>query len=346
MKIDLESLENRDCNNSYLKETILLSDIAVLYRHEQILWTQELGLLGMQKRPKAFFNNKSFQILSSESNYIVIPLGEWLGFSQKILNAFQLDLPMLITMKTNIETTLKRFDQCVDKAIKIWDTDKSISIPVLEELCALYSLTDAYSLLNYVIPKYYFQQQLHMEELSACHYRLDYFLVSLVEPHRNMNRRKKLEIARESNYRRSDLIDSYLLDNIYYDCFTEWLYSNGKDMQEKMLYRELNSITSTYSKKQIDDEIRNMEEIRRNYLLQRKQKLEDILRIGLQSKNEAILSLHAQLENLAFVCTEEESRHMIVCKFFYLMGAILNTYKIDVSRTSLKEIKTIIGYLS
>ena len=38
MKIDLEALEKRDISQSYLKETILLSDVVVLYRHEQILW--------------------------------------------------------------------------------------------------------------------------------------------------------------------------------------------------------------------------------------------------------------------------------------------------------------------
>ena len=346
MEIDLETLEHRDINQSYLKETILLSDIVVLYRHEQILWTQELGLLGMQMRPKAFFNDESFRILSSERDYIVIPLEEWLDFSKKILITFQSDLPLLIAMKTNIEASLKRFEQCVNKAVKIWNIDKTISVQALDELFALYSLTDAYSLLNYIIPKNYFQQQLQIVELAAYHYTLDNFLISLVEPHRHMNRRKKLEIAREPDYMRSALVSSYLANNIYYDYFTEWLYLNGAYTQEKLLYKEINSIVSTYSKKQIDDEISNMEEIRKRYLSQRKQKLENILKIGLRSKNQTILSLHSQLENLAFVCTEEESRHMIVCKFFYLMGSILNTYKIDVSRTSLKEIRRIIKYLS
>lgn len=346
MNINLNKLMILDQNITFLKETILLPDSAVLFRNEKILWTQELGLDGMKKRPLAFWGLDEFSVISKEYNFIAVPLVEWLDFQKKFLLGFDNNLSDLAIMKSNIHNNLELFEQEINYAMYNWNKDKNITCETLEKLFELYSLTDAYSILNYIIPKNNLQQILYSPDLKVFNYNIDDFLVSLVEPHRSLIRRKKLEIALSQYQEKTFLRKIYLKKYIYYDYFTEWLYFMDANTQEKLFLKDIKLIEDTYTKNEMKNELINIEQHRYDCIKNRDTALENILKVGTEKNSQQIINLHAQLEFLAHICFEEEQRHMIVCKFFYLMGSILNEYKIDVARTSIKEMLFTLDFLT
>lgn len=336
-------------NNYFLKETILGADYVILYRNEKIRWLQELGIEGMRLRPKAILGRNPFTVLERKDDSIFIELAEWIQFVYEISSVFRNNKKLREKSSYCVNNELKTFDMKVRLAEKEYRENGTLSSKDVNGLFEGYSYTDAFSIFNNLIPLKYHERKFEEISIPRDVVRIDDFLVSLVEPHRNLVRKEKLKLAlkyHESNDVSEIELDEFIEKYLPYDDFDKWIFDRSRIENKSILLREIRQMTRIMSAEQIEDEIKTMKE-KRTQKLNKRYKSMCIVSEYCDKKlsKEETMNILESLEFLAVSTTEEEYRHMTVCRFYILIGDILEKLKLDPARTGVDDIIKTINYM-
>lgn len=327
----------------FFKETVVLPDYVVLYRNEKIKWIEQLGLEGLIMRPEAIFGNKIFEIIEFGSGFYKVEIDSWYKFMSKTIKVFKLDSELRKIAVNNVRKTLFEFEKIVDSAIDEFNLTGKTNFDKLQRMFLLYSKVDTFSIFNNIIPKYYYNDLLS-EVCTGSVYQVDDFLVSFIEPHRLIVRRKKLEIAIkyiEKGSLNYEMLDTYMKEYMPFDLFIEWLYDDIKLTNYKLIEKEIKSLANIYGYKGLKFEYEQLMLKRKKSIKTRFYAMNNLC-ISLKKNKFSevdISNILQQFAFLSFVSTEEEKRHMIVCKFFIIIGRILRVLKLDIARSSIEDIQ-------
>lgn len=326
----------------FLKEAILLPDYVMIYRNEAVRWTEQIGFDGLLMRPQALFKEDIYKTIENKNTYCKIELETWFEFMKRSIGIFKSDCKNINFVVNNVNQALDSFQTVIENVYKEYSEKEELDIETMNQLFYWYSYTDAFSVFNNILPREYFYSIFSKYQIEN-EYHMDDFLISFVEPHRVLVRRKKIELALdylENNQFDEERLTNFRLNYMPYDMFTEWLFDDTKLKSNRLLIKEIKSLVNTYSKEALIYEHKQLVDNRKASLVRRFNKMNHMYDIMVKFGEERseIDNILSRLTFLSVVSTEEERRHMLVCKFHILLGRVLRTYKLDVARSSKEDI--------
>lgn len=330
-------------NNYFLDETVVQADYVKFYRrYTKIVWACELGLQTKALRSHVILGEPEIPILNQGGNYIEIDFHDWADFFTKITAAFRKDAELRRKISRTINVHLTNYENKIKFAENMWKEKGKLTSEIVGELFKLYAYVDTFAVFNILVPTQYYNDRLSKITDTNLKLSVDDFMVCLIEPHRILVRCNLLKLALEklnNGYIKQESISYFLDEYMPYAYFDNWLFSDDMIMEPSQLHRNISKIISSYGKNGIQMELDQTIERRREKISKYFSSLnivEDLTRKQL-GKNEAT-NFTESLAFLSLIASEEEKRHMIECHHFILIGRILKALKMDVARSSVKEI--------
>ncbi len=325
-------------DGSIMKEAVIGASGIILYRNESIKCLEELGFYGIIARPKVLFGTKEFYGKRIDQNKLQIDVKDWFLFIEGVLDLFCNDSSVRASVISNFKMISYELNTSIDNIINK-KLEKKKYIELLKRIFSLYSYMDAFSVFNNIAPIRKCQEE--VEQILGEEYNFDGIVISLVEPHREFVRRKKIDAAIQFMERGSmQVVEQYRLSARMFEYFDEWLYDDFLLTNSEKLKRELVLLIKQYGRAGLYKEKSAIVENRRRAIRKRLFLLDTVQRFCSENKD-VVINKDKLLERLCFwgfVATEEEIRHMVTCKFFLLLGKLARKYKFDISRSSCHEI--------
>lgn len=325
-------------NYNYLFRNIAFSPDYVTMKYDiPIKWLQESTFYAIKKIPNVFWGENEFKNCEITNNSIKVPFYLW---AEKI---------SLLSKTFNEGFEIIQLSNCIDKEIKFFEKTIKLAEKQLHQAIKLSSdivlsifegiiRLDSFAIFNILIPRILYTNLLDSIDIDA---DIDKFMVCDFLPHRKLVRLKKIELAieyEEKGYINKNSLDSYKKNTLAYEQFVEWCFDQSKFNNDKILLKEIQSITENNSISELQKE---KDFIIKSHNLSKEKKNKLLKSIyNIDSKLSEKLSLLSNITN------EEEKRHMLEARSFVILGNIFKNYRLDPSRTTINEVVTTVKMLN
>ncbi len=181
-----------------------------------------------------------------DQNKLQIDVKDWFLFIEGVLDLFCNDSSVRASVISNFKMISYELNTSIDNIINK-KLEKKKYIELLKRIFSLYSYMDAFSVFNNIAPIRKCQEE--VEQILGEEYNFDGIVISLVEPHREFVRRKKIDAAIQFIERGSmQVVEQYRLSARMFEYFDEWLYDDFLLTNSEKLKRELVLLIKQYGR--------------------------------------------------------------------------------------------------
>ena len=329
---DIESKKG----NFLMRRIEYTPDFVNIYCDIKIKWLQDIYFESIINMPYVLLNEKKFEDIQIFKRHISINIEEWNAFFLNIVSAFRNNEESRKTIIKNVNEVLHESEIFVNKIYKnVYTKGYVVTFEELQILFEYFNRLDSFAVFNMLIP-YRHYSKLIKELNIPSDYSIDDLMICSFIPHRLQVRKNKLLLLKEFMEKNEDIDESikkYILDYAVYEQFENIAFDNEFLKNDAYLRRELKRMSKEYSIKDIDFECTKMNENREK----QKEKMNSFINLV----NERTQNNQKVVETLSFlilIVSEEEKRHMIECKIFAILCEVFKYEKIDISRSSMKDI--------
>lgn len=331
----MNDIESRK-GNFLMRRIEYTPDFVNIYCDIKIKWLQDIYFESIINMPYVLLNEKKFKDIQIFKRHISINIEEWNNFFSNIVSAFRDNEESRNIIVKNVNEVLNESEIFVNEIYKrVYAKEYKITSNELQILFEYFEKMDSFAVFNMLIPYRYYSNLIKELNIPS-DYSIDDLMVCSFIPHRLQVRKNKLLLLKEFIERDGDIEESmkkYILNYAVYEQFENIAFDNEFLKDNTYLRRELKKMSKEYSIRDIDFECTKMS---KNREIQKEKMNRFFNLINERTKNNQ--KLVEAFSFLILIVSEEEKRHMIECKIFAILSEVFKYEKIDISRSSIKNI--------
>ena len=282
-----------------------------IYCDIKIKWLQEIYFKSIIYSNSVLFEQDNFKYYEIKDTFISIDISDWTILQKNIVSIFRNNKNERRKVIERANSLLRNARVYTDGIFENTLKGNLPSRDEIKELIELFIKMDTFSIFNIYIPHEYYKKLLGKYNNL---YSIDDFMICAFEPHRMRVNKSKMNLAIKELVSDEEL-EEYKLNYMAFEEFEKWIFDIERFKNNIYLKRELRKMAKSFSKQELQNEIKSEIDNRNKQLLNFKRILKEIEKSGVSNYEDDLDCLGF----LSVIVSEEEMRHMIECKILVVL---------------------------